>query len=544
MPDPVEEWIRIMAQNNGAQTDREIEQWGEMQRQLDNSIFTNFKIKFIEVNDHRELQIIILAQDSTDEMYYDHIPRREEIAEHGYVVDHDGLVIRAEHAISCDFCGDVFWEDNIEHIEDTDQYVCRKCRSRNSVRCDHCSRLFSDIQSMEEVYSVDDDCSLGEWCEECRDRENTWWDDEAEREYYERNVRMQQYLKPEGVLAFGCERNCHECQDAPEGICAKHRIEQVKEMEKEATTLWVYDTLRRNYHERGHDRFKKLKYRMPNEHPYLYYGIEKEVIWDANKGSYDRVCKEFIEATGGLFIAEYDSSVDRAASEMGHYIGAEFISRPVSYKRWMDKDTITKLENGMRVLRKYGAQDPQTDGCGLHVHMSKAFFEKNTIKKVKDIKEDMDWFFQFFQPEIEKFARRQYTQYCASKAYRFKHANDDARRSNQGNPYFGIKGKIQLEKSQMTISQGSGITHHDCVIETPKTIEARVFRSTINVEEILATIEFCRGLAHTARKRTGLTGRTFGEILFSKDDNYLSNYVRKIRLDTSRKLGTKLEIKL
>ena len=193
------------------------------------------------------------------------------------------------------------------------------------------------------------------------------------------------------------------------------------------------------------------------------------------------------------------------------------------------------------MLKKYGATSPQDEGCGLHVHMSKTFFEKNTKKKVKDIKSDMDWFFQYFQPEIEKISRRQYTQYCASKAFRMQNAVNNFR---DNNAMFGVKGKFQMEKGQLTISQGSGITHHDCVIETPRTIEARTFKSTIIAEEIIATIEFCRGLAHAARNRTGLTGKTFGDIMFTKDSPYLLTYVDKLRMDTSRELKNKLEVKI
>jgi hypothetical protein len=112
------------------------------------------------------------------------------------------------------------------------------------------------------------------------------------------------------------------------------------------------------------------------------------------------------------------------------------------------------------------------------------------------------------------------------------------------NAMFGVKGKFVMEKGKLTVSQGSGITHHDCIIETPKTIEARTFCSTIKVEEILATIEFCRSLAHAARNRTGLTDKTFGDIMFTKESPHLLQYIQKMKLDTSRKLKNKLEVKI
>ena len=275
---------------------------------------------------------------------------------------------------------------------------------------------------------------------------------------------------------------------------------------------------------------------MPNENPYLYYGVELETLW-SERSNREAIVAEFIKATNGLFVAEYDRSVDELGCNMNMW-GAEFISRPLSYKQWTNPTTIELLQKGLEVLKKTGGPIDQPEGCGLHVHMSKVFFEKNTKKRVKDIKSDMDWFFQYFQPEMEKLSRRPYTQYCASKAFRIQRNQID------NNIMFGIKGKLTMEKGELTVSRGQGITHHDCVIETPKTIEARTFKSTLDMNTILATIEACRGLAHAARNRTELTERTFGDILFSKDSKYLIPYIEHIHLDTSRVLKTKMEVKL
>lgn len=439
----------------------------------------------------------------------------------------------------CDNCSEYVFSEEAVWPEDASDYAyCEECARNILYRCPHCEMLYRYADDFAEVYN-EEGSYLGDWCEGCIN-EDAYWDDHRE-EYRKieqrRDAIMQMYYNPEGILAKGTPRDCIDCNESYMGICAKHLRQQAQEAEEEELNLWVYDTIRQAYHDGNHNKFKRTKYREKHEKPYLYYGIELEALW-RNKDGIEDVVKEFIEATGGLFVAEYDRSVDSAGLRSDQF-GAEFISRPLSYKKWICEDTVEKLKKGLEVLKQHGAQDDKLIDCGLHVHMSKTFFERNTTKKVKDIKSDMDWFFQFFQPEIEKISRREYGQYCASKSFRLRSAS-----KNFDSMMMGVKGKFMLEKGELTVSQGSGLTHHDCIIETPKTIEARTFKSTLSEETILATIEFCRALAHAARNKKGLKGQTLGDIMFCKDCHYLVEYARKIKLDTSRKLDNKMEVKI
>lgn len=331
------------------------------------------------------------------------------------------------------------------------------------------------------------------------------------------------------------DQRCPECMERMDGSrCPKCMMKIAKMMEEEETTLWIYDTYAKSYHNSDHHHFKETKYRMPHEHPRLYYGIELEVLF-MDSTDINQITKEFITATNGLFVAEYDRSV----TERGN--GIEFISRPLSYLKWMDESTYRLLEAGVKVLKKYKAFNPQPDTCGLHVHMSLNFFEHNTEKKVKDIKSDMDWIFQIYQSEIEKLSQRPYTQYCASKVWRMQQILNGMRFTDLN---FGLSPRVTLEKGELTVSQGSGPTHHDAVIQTPRTIEVRTFKSTIVVKEILATIEFCRAIAHAARNKKLTKDTTLRDIIFCKDCNYLPDFATKKKLDLDKKFANKLEVKL
>ena len=529
------------AESHGARTDEEKAKWEELTRQIQSEHWQNVEVRWVdyineETNEIGRKTVFEIHTSTNNDLVTivaDHFPTEEELQEENLECCEVGNIDYSENIATCHKCGNRFLAQNMYPMEDSGELYCHDCAHEFCRQCDRCEHWYQYGDDFEEVYDEDNNYR-GYYCQDCQNELEVEWDEEEERCYIKGGRKMQKYLKPDGILAKGV--NCEDCRDSDDGWCQFHLRQKIKEMEAEATTLWVYDDQRRSYHDSEHNRFKRLKYRMPNENPYLYYGVELETLW-SERNNREAIVAEFIKATNGLFVAEYDRSVDELGCNMSMW-GAEFISRPLSYKQWTNPATIELLQKGLEVLKKAGGPIDQPEGCGLHVHMSKVFFEKNTKKRVKDIKSDMDWFFQYFQPEMEKLSRRPYTQYCASKAFRIQRNQID------NNIMFGIKGKLTMEKGELTVSRGQGITHHDCVIETPKTIEARTFKSTLDVNTILATIEACRGLAHAARNRTELTGRTFGDILFSKDSKYLIPYIEHIHLDTSRVLKTKMEVKL
>lgn len=424
------------------------------------------------------------------------------------------------------------WSDAI------DGFVCDHCAENECVRCDLCNSL----ESNDEYYTVIDTrgCEIV-ICHHCfNQRRDNGTLVEINGEWRMRNMEVETSNSNGFTTQINLHpdiwEEIHRCPDCSNESqkCAKCLRRMAKEIEEEETNLWIYDDMPRSYHHSLHAHFKETKLRQKHEHPLLFYGIELEVLFNSRE-PIEKIAKEFIDATGGLFVAEFDRSVSDAGN------GIEFISRALSYKKWMEESTYQYLQAGKAVLEKYHAYSPQPDTCGLHVHMSLAFFERNTKKKVKEIKSDIDWMFQIFQSEIEKISQRKYTRYCASKAFRCRQVFSGARMSNYA---FNLNPKIELRKGELTISAGSGDTHHDAIIQTYKTIEVRTFKSTIIVEEILATIEFCRCVAHAARNKELTNKNTLADIVWCKDSKYLPEFLKKTKVDTTKKYDNKLEVKL
>lgn len=439
----------------------------------------------------------------------------------------------------CERCGTPHPNGQLHFSESRAEHLCQSClESYGYRRCQHCNSYENDTGTVRVGTPMS--FHQEEWCSRCLEyeREHNRITQIASDFYYNQDSRTdlanghikQEHLHPE---VWNEISNCPDCREYDYGNCPTCMKKKAKELEEEETNLWVYDTYPESYHNSFHNHFKETKYRFKHEHPYLYYGMEFECLFNTST-SIDTITKEFIKATGGLFVAEYDRSVSNAGN------GIEFISRPLSYAKWMDESTYQLLKAGQEVLEKYHAYNPQPEECGIHIHMSLKFFERNTTKKVNEIKSDIDWIFQVFQEEIEKISQRKYTKYCASKAYRLKKVLSQI----QGGYGFNLNPKVVLEKGKLTESLGSGDTHHDAIIQTSKTIEIRTFKSTIIVEDMLAIIDFCRCVAHASRNLKLKTTDTLGTILYCKDTKYLDKYIQQKKVDTTKKFANKLEVKI
>ena len=329
---------------------------------------------------------------------------------------------------------------------------------------------------------------------------------------------------------------CKSCQADGQriyGACEQCLKNQAHNKEYCETHLFEVATEVADYHSSDYDTIKSVRYHLENEKPYLYYGIELEIGFDEDLlqvvryDDYDErvlsddcrdMLEEFEKATHGIFGAkEFDSTVRN---------GIEFISRPMSYAAWTDKNTVQYLKDGMEILKNYGALVDQPDGHGMHIHISRKFFDFDSNGRNNDAErayKDMDWLFQFFQPELEKIGGREYREYCDSKMMKLKqrYGIGEVRSSEC---YADLKLTGVMKKGG-DMADGD---HHNAVITSGRTIEARIFHSTVDYEQILGNIELVRNFAHAVRDES-TTGKTLNNILHTKDNLFLDTVLDKVR---------------
>lgn len=313
-------------------------------------------------------------------------------------------------------------------------------------------------------------------------------------------------------------------------------------------SLWLDDNHSRM---RGyHDVDKNTKYctlHLPDENPYLFMGIELELTWDDEcvdsyrgdrydeYGDYDEcgnyddegnyipdyyefdigeIAKEIMRRGKGLFTAEEDGSLYYGYS-------LELVSRPLSTQAWHSPEVVAILNDVMDYAKSTGALTEQPEGNGFHIHVSKKFFGANPAcnRNQGEVARDMNWVFQKFQEEIETIGGREYNDWCAS-------AKMDISKDLMSR--YGVKiDKAHIDKSAVELPYAD---HHKCFIDSNSgnTFEARVFHSTLDVERILACIEFMRNVSHGARENA-LEGKTFGQITRYKDAPNLQALIKRIK---------------
>lgn len=339
---------------------------------------------------------------------------------------------------------------------------------------------------------------------------------------------LKDILKP--VVCKTCSDDGKWAGDCP--ACLKNRAWNREYLE---THPFVADTNLEGYHTSYHDDFKGLVLRLPNEHPYLYYGIEVEVEFDRDivsvqgydddgyeDGISDEINSILAEAIKRcpIFVAEQDGSLEN---------GAELISRPCSYAFWTDKNTVKMLEDMFEYLKEQGALVHQPSTNGLHIHISRKFFDKGAIRLASagQAYQEFDWLWQKFQPEMEQLGGRKYTQYCESKADKLAKG---LRRSYLPSSLCPTEVKVSCKlKKGGEIACGD---HSHAVLLSGNTIEVRTFKSTTDYRKILSCIEIVRNFAHAVRDNN--TDTTLDSLLHTKDNLFLNEHIQKVRMNCKK----------
>ena len=332
--------------------------------------------------------------------------------------------------------------------------------------------------------------------------------------------------------------------------CKLYRERSKKPTEEQLrhTSLWLdgNHTRMRGYHDVDTGT-KYCTLHLKDENPYLYMGIELELTWDDEcvdgytgdrydeYGDYDEcgdydydgnyipdyyefdiseIAKEIMRRGKGLFTAEEDGSLYYGYS-------LELVSRPLSTRAWHSPEVVAILNDVMDYAKSTGALTEQPDGNGFHIHVSRKFFDANPAcnRNQDEVARDMNWVFQKFQEEIETIGGREYNGWCASAKMNI---------SNSLMDMYGIKiDKGHIVKSAVALPYAD---HHKAFIRSDSgdTFEARVFHSTLDVERILACIEFMRNVSHGARENA-LDGKTFGQITRYKDAPNLQALIKRIK---------------
>lgn len=349
-----------------------------------------------------------------------------------------------EHASSCEDCGELYPNGSDAFVTiigrgGCESYVCRDCLNFGDyMRCDHCGTWFSPTSHMVSTYE-DYTGEVLTLCDSC--------------------------LEDDYTTCERCGRVCRE--DDAESIngdyCCPDCAERYRD-EMDSPELQSY----------GHTYASKF-YNVGGLKDYcerkgLYLGIELETVADDAPGALATHIVDAAEKYGPACVeCKRDSS-------LGDY-GVEVASQPGT-PAWHMGGVWADI---VRACVDDNARSHDAGSCGLHIHVSRKFFKDSGRGAYV-----LDRLFQRFAHQWVKFSRR--------NSYEIEQW---ARMGSGG--IVGYRG--ESTRAKIDAWDAEKCTRYQCVnTQNYNTIEIRLWRGTLNLETLYATIEATAALciiAHT-----------------------------------------------
>jgi hypothetical protein len=386
----------------------------------------------------------------------------------------------AEKYTECTECHEILLACNA--FRDPDNYIlCEECFDAFCSVCSHCG----SPQREDDIRATADGGYICRYC--------------FERHYFE------------------CERcdailPIQEASDGPNGsaVCADCRYDHVARCTDCGILVW-WDDARRNLCPDCFDGSvpvhttwgRSLCFLKDSWEGRLFIGAEIEVECEGLFHPRE-VCRDLTEwmrnhNVDDRYFIHSDASLRN---------GFEVVSHPTSLNKWKEN----RAQELFRFLVRAGCRSHDTSTCGLHFHLSRAFF-KNGLKGNKTGTsscraggiERLKRFFAVARPQISTLSRRNGDfHWCEFENY----SNNDFK--------YG--------------KRGPG-TRYMAVNVTRETVEIRVFKGTLNHRTFVANLQFVDAAAHFCNN--GCFQPSWGEFCyFLKDSRYghLTNYLERKNL--------------
>ena len=403
-----------------------------------------------------------------------------------------------EQTIICDCCGERVFVEDVEEVYSyescEDVYVCNGCYEDRVSTCDCCEHTFLRRELRTETNHFDEDVDVCEDCFESRCYYCDYHDrHEIDTSRWEDNSM---YVSNYGRICMEAYENSGEfsyCEDCGE----MYHFDDLEYLESDDCSYCVdcvddhrdegYIT---SYHD--HDYDEKFMVDGEEENSTLLFGIELEVERSNRRTATDKAKMSEIlydMDEDGILAFEHDGSL---------YDGFEIITQPMSFE--YIKQNKRFFMDMMESLRHNGYESFNTNTCGHHIHMSKMpLSEKEQVLFIA--------IYEFFKEEFTVLSKR-----------------DESKLERWSNFITRNYDKDQLNNSEVFESL-LDILLHQCnryrainVCNT-HTLEARIWRGTLDSLEYLARIEIMYNIAMYVKENT----EELYEMVFDNSDLFELN---------------------
>lgn len=360
--------------------------------------------------------------------------------------------------VYCEDCGEIVLKEKAVELDG--EYYCGACL----VTCDTCGCLHPRRYTH---MAEDSDCNY--YCSRCFEDETYLCNDCGRRFRYSDSV-----TEIDGYFY------CDECVDG-------HK-----------SPIECYHTFKSS----GGIKFYGDEKR--SQTPYMGFELEVDTDCQINRTA---VINRFKDDFGNFLHYEEDGSLR---------YGWENISQPASLSYHMEM--MEKYENMFEVLKEEDLRSHDANTCGLHIHISREYFDKSEDTAISKLL----YIFERFRSELMVFSRRTESQ-----------ANDWARSRKHSNTKSGwIKKAIKDSKSYYDHSE----RYYAVNLVNSEIIEIRLFRGTLNPETFEATLKFTNRIAEICKntRAADIAKMTFDDLLGS--DEVILRYWQRVKERTANRM--------
>jgi hypothetical protein len=408
-----------------------------------------------------------------------------------YITTEDGDELCCECSermgyIKCRECGEFVKEEDACYDEHNNDYVCQGCYDNDScITCEDCGEITNDYEIIN--YGTNHEKHVCDRCAgdyyQCAD---------CGRYYSYAYITYDTNL----IICDSCSGNwtqCHSCDDVIQNDDANYDDET-----EEYYCNNCYDNIERSSI-RNHG-YKPDPEFLGNPIDNLYMGVELEVD-DGDEPN--RIAKRLTDMTDDIY-CKHDGSLNH---------GFEIVSHPASLDYHMDDLGWDKIAD---ICKENGFKSHETNTCGLHVHVSRKFFGQNEVTQDLNIAKLILLINRFWDTNVVKFSRRN-----VNKLYEWARKNELSY-DTYDNEYT-MCDKVKYCK---------GNRYQAINLENRNTIEFRIFKGTLNISTLKATLQFVDTICRYAKKiNLKMISSTKWEDIF-EDTSYeeLNNYMENMKL--------------
>ena len=353
-------------------------------------------------------------------------------------------------AVQCRECGNWYWKSDCQRDRSSDEYVCQHCMEDNELYvCEDCGKICSDATYIwggdkyvcadcEEDYSACDRCGRWHRTDEmhCDDNGTAVCDDCYDRYYYTCE-RCGRIIHRDDANWRHDDPYCYDCYV---DCCGS-----VHEYGYKPTPIFLQEIDEENSTE-----------------PLLYMGVELET-----DGGYR---SDVSDDNAWVYYKEDGSLSDE---------GIEIVSHPATlgfHENQLGWDDICSE------FISQGYRSHQTDCCGLHVHVNRDFFGASGAERDMHIAKVVLLVNRFYDSHLEKFCRRSSAQWARKLCVKPRASESDS----------------EIASDIRTAAENAG-RYVAVNLQNRNTIEFRIFRGTLKVSTLYATIEFVDTLCRFAK---------------------------------------------